>query len=116
MLSYLKNLGVTARGTYCPLHAFFSTTKTSSIAACATIWGYKQHQLFSRPKRAIRAAAIRGNNWANSKPMVKSLHRAGIEVILDVVYNHTPRKANHLGPTLSFRGVDNRTYYRLGGG
>src|SRR5207247_2956500 len=46
------------------------------------------------------------------KPAVRALHAAGIEVILDVVYNHTA-EGNHLGPTLSFRGVDNRTYYRL---
>ncbi len=44
--------------------------------------------------------------------MVKALHRAGIEVILDVVYNHTA-EGNHLGPTLSFKGIDNATYYRL---
>ena len=46
--------------------------------------------------------------------MVRSLHRAGIEVILDVVYNHTA-EGNHLGPTLSFRGMDNQAYYRLPG-
>ena len=56
----------------------------------------------------------RGAQVAEFKTMVKTLHQAGIEVILDVVYNHTA-EGNHLGPTLSYRGIDNAAYYRLDG-
>ena len=66
----------------------------------------------SLPKRVTLAAATMGEQIGEFKAMVKALHRAGIEVIMDVVYNHTA-EGNHLGPTLSFRGIDNTTYYRL---
>ena len=67
---------------------------------------------FLAPHALYAASGTRGEQVAEFKGMVKALHRAGIEVILDVVYNHTA-EGNHLGPMLSFRGVDNASYYRL---
>src|SRR5207302_6167793 len=60
----------------------------------------------------VRYAAVPGNQIGEFKQMVKTFHAAGLEVILDVVYNHTG-EGNNLGPTLSLRGIDNRSYYRL---
>ena len=74
-------------------------------------WGYSTIG-FLAPHSAYAATGIRGQEVREFKGMVKALHRAGIEVILDVVYNHTA-EGNHLGPMLSFRGVDNASYYRL---
>ena len=68
-------------------------------------WGYNSHRLL-RARPALRPARHAGAQVNEFKTMVKSLHAAGIEVILDVVYNHTA-EGNHLGPTLSFRGIDN---------
>ena len=65
-----------------------------------------------RARRALRRRADSATRSTSSRRMVKTLHSAGIEVILDVVYNHTG-EGNHLGPTLSLRGIDNRAYYRL---
>ena len=74
-------------------------------------WGYSTIGFFA-PFSSYAATGIRGQEVREFKGMVKALHRAGIEVILDVVYNHTA-EGNHLGPMLSFKGVDNASYYRL---
>ncbi len=74
-------------------------------------WGYNTIGFFA-PHNGYASAGGRGGQVAEFKSMVKSLHAAGIEVILDVVYNHTA-EGNHMGPTLSFRGIDNASYYRL---
>ena len=74
-------------------------------------WGYSTIGFFA-PHSGYAATGQRGQEVREFKGMVKALHRAGIEVILDVVYNHTA-EGNHLGPMLSFKGVDNKAYYRL---
>ena len=74
-------------------------------------WGYSTIGFFA-PHSSYAATGIRGQEVREFKGMVKALHRAGIEVILDVVYNHTA-EGNHLGPMLCFKGVDNASYYRL---
>ena len=74
-------------------------------------WGYDSIGYFA-PYSGYSSAGNRGEQVAEFKNMVKELHKAGIEVILDVVYNHTA-EGNHLGPTLSFKGIDNTAYYRL---
>ena len=77
----------------------------------ANYWGYNTIGFFA-PHNEYVSPGTRGQQVQEFKTMVRSLHRAGIEVILDVVYNHTA-EGNHLGPTLSFRGIDNAAYYRL---
>jgi isoamylase len=74
-------------------------------------WGYNTIGFFA-PHHEYCSAGDRGQQVQEFKAMVRTLHEAGIEVILDVVYNHTA-EGNHLGPTLSFRGIDNQAYYRL---
>jgi isoamylase len=74
-------------------------------------WGYNSIGFFA-PDVRYSSSGVRGEQVREFKEMVKKLHQAGIEVILDVVYNHTA-EGNHMGPTLSFRGIDNREYYRL---
>ena len=74
--------------------------------------GLQHHRLLRPAQRVRRPAAQRGQQVLEFKAMVKALHEADIEVILDVVYNHTA-EGNHLGPTLAFRGLDNHSYYRL---
>src|SRR5262249_1445784 len=74
-------------------------------------WGYNSIG-FLAPDSRLAAAHDAGEQVAEFKTMVRTLHEAGIEVILDVVYNHTP-DGNHPRPTLSFRGIDNAAYYRL---
>ena len=74
-------------------------------------WGYSTIGYLA-PHSEYAATGRRGEQVREFKGMVKALHRAGIEVILDVVYNHTA-EGNHLGPMLSFKGVDNLAYYRL---
>src|SRR5678809_1252700 len=74
-------------------------------------WGYSTIG-FLAPHSTYAATGKEGQEVREFKGMVKALHKAGIEVILDVVYNHTA-EGNHLGPMLSFRGVDNLSYYRL---
>ena len=76
-------------------------------------WGYNTIGFFA-PDMRYALSPVRGRHVREFKTMVKTLHSAGIEVILDVVYNHTA-EGNHLGPTLSFRGIDNAAYYRLMG-
>jgi len=109
MIEYLKKLGITAVELM-PVHAFLDD-KVLADRGLRNYWGYNTINFFSPDARYARSA-VRGEQIAEFKGMVKALHRAGIEVILDVVYNHTA-EGNHLGPTLSFKGIDNATYYRL---
>ncbi|HEY1134952.1 MAG TPA: glycogen debranching protein GlgX [Nocardioides sp.] len=105
---YLNDLGVTAVELL-PVHQFFSEPGLTERDA-VNYWGYNSIGYFA-PHNAYSAAGDRGGQVAEFKQMVKDLHRAGIEVILDVVYNHTA-EAGPLGPTLSFRGLDDRGFYR----
>jgi glycogen operon protein len=115
---YLRDLGVTAVELL-PVHeyvpeAFLVDRGLTNYWGYNTIGFFAPHQGYSA---AVRAGAGPGRHGAGGqvsefKDMVKALHRAGIEVILDVVYNHTA-EGNHNGPTLSFRGLDNPMYYRL---
>jgi glycogen operon protein len=107
VIEYLQELGVTAVELL-PVHAFV-TDKHLLDKGLTNYWGYNTIGYFAPdPRYAVQPE--RGI-W-QFKTMVKTFHSAGIEVILDVVYNHTA-EGNHLGPTLSFRGIDNATYYRL---
>jgi isoamylase len=110
-VQYLKALGITAVELM-PVHSFL-TDKHLADKGLANYWGYNTTNFFS-PDARYSSAGDRGGQVADFKNMVKSLHREGIEVILDVVYNHTS-EGNHLGPMLSLRGIDNPTYYRLVG-
>ncbi|MDR6209892.1 glycogen debranching enzyme GlgX [Nocardioides zeae] len=105
---YLRDLGVTAVELL-PVHQFFSEPGLTERGA-VNYWGYNSIGYFA-PHNAYSAAGDRGQQVVEFKQMVKDLHRAGIEVILDVVYNHTA-EAGPLGPTLSFRGLDDRGFYR----
>ena len=109
VIDYLKNLGITAVELM-PVHAFLDD-KMLIDKGLRNYWGYNSINFFS-PEARYSSSGDRGEQIGEFKGMVKALHRAGIEVILDVVYNHTA-EGNHFGPTLSFRGVDNATYYRL---
>jgi len=110
-IQYLKRLGVTAVELM-PVHAFL-TDKHLAEKGLTNYWGYNTTNFFS-PDARYSSSGDRGAQVAEFKAMVRSFHREGIEVILDVVYNHTA-EGNHMGPMLSFRGVDNPTYYRLVG-
>jgi glycogen operon protein len=109
IVTYLKNLGITAVELM-PVHAFLDD-KVLLDKGLRNYWGYNTINFFA-PEARYSSSGGQGQQVGEFKSMVKGLHRAGIEVILDVVYNHTA-EGNQLGPTLSFRGVDNRTYYRL---
>ncbi|MCU1642744.1 MAG: glgX, partial [Nocardia sp.] len=104
-------LGVTAVELM-PVHQFVSDAILAE-RGLANYWGYNTIGFFA-PHNAYAASGTRGEQVQEFKSMVRALHQAGIEVILDVVYNHTA-EGNHLGPTLSFRGIDNASYYRLMG-
>jgi isoamylase len=106
---YLKKLGITAVELM-PVHDFVDD-KVLLDHGLHNYWGYNSINFFS-PEARYSASGDRGEQIGEFKAMVKALHRAGIEVILDVVYNHTA-EGNQLGPTLSFRGIDNATYYRV---
>jgi glycogen operon protein len=108
-LKYLKKLGITAVELM-PVHQYVHD-KVLVDRGLLNYWGYNTLNYFSPEPRYCSASAS-GTQVAEFKSMVKALHRAGIEVILDVVYNHTA-EGNHLGPMLSFRGIDNPTYYKL---
>jgi isoamylase len=108
-LDHLKRLGITAVELL-PVHAFLDD-KHLLDRGLRNYWGYNTINYFA-PDARYSSQGDTGGQVHEFKEMVKSLHRAGIEVILDVVYNHTA-EGNHLGPTLSFRGIDNPTYYRL---
>ncbi len=109
MIEYLKKLGVTAVELM-PVHAFVDDKRLLENGL-RNYWGYNSINFFS-PDARYSASGDHGEQIGEFKSMVKTLHRAGIEVILDVVYNHTA-EGNELGPTLSFKGADNSTYYRL---
>ncbi|MCM3516746.1 glycogen debranching protein GlgX [Nocardioides sp. P86] len=111
--SHLKRLGVTAIELM-PVHQFIQDN-TLLEKGLRNYWGYNT-LAFLAPHADYAAAARdehgRGMQVQEFKAMVKAMHAEGIEVILDVVYNHTA-EGNHLGPTLSFKGIDNQAYYRL---
>ncbi len=108
-VEYLSNLGVTAVELL-PVH-HISDESFLFERGLRNYWGYSTIGYFA-PYCEYAATGCRGEQVREFKGMVKALHRAGIEVILDVVYNHTA-EGNHLGPMLSFKGVDNEAYYRL---
>ena len=109
MIRHLHELGVTAVELM-PVHQFVHDS-TLTEKGLSNYWGYNTIGFFA-PHNDYASFGTRGEQVLEFKTMVRALHRAGIEVILDVVYNHTA-EGNHLGPTLSFRGVDNQAYYRL---
>jgi glycogen operon protein len=108
-LQYLKDLGVTAVELL-PVH-HISDESFLFERGLRNYWGYSTIGYFA-PYSEYAATGRLGEQVSEFKGMVKALHQAGIEVILDVVYNHTA-EGNHLGPMLSFKGVDNSAYYRL---
>lgn len=108
-LDHLKSLGVTAIELM-PVHQFVSE-KHLHDRGLTNYWGYNTIGFFA-PDIRYATSPVRGRHVREFKTMVKTLHSEGFEVILDVVYNHTG-EGNHLGPTLSFRGIDNASYYRL---
>ncbi len=109
IIAHLRDLGVTAIELL-PVHAFVDDQFLRD-RNLRNYWGYNSIAFFA-PDVRYRSKAIGGSGITEFKEMVKALHANGIEVILDVVYNHTA-EGNHLGPTMSFRGIDNPTYYRL---
>jgi isoamylase len=109
-VDYLRRLGVTAIELM-PVHHFVRDRHLAE-RGLTNYWGYNTIGFFAPDSRYVSEGA-RGEQVREFKQMVRSLHQAGIEVILDVVYNHTA-EGNQLGPTLSFRGIDNAAYYRLG--
>ncbi len=108
-IKYLTELGVTAVELL-PVHSFVND-KILVDKGLTNYWGYNSIGYFAPEARYSSSGSI-GAQVSEFKGMVRNLHAAGIEVILDVVYNHTG-EGNHLGPTLSFRGVDNHAYYWL---
>ncbi|OKL52471.1 glycogen debranching protein GlgX [Buchananella hordeovulneris] len=109
IIDHLKSLGVTALELM-PIHQFVQDPHLQE-KGLSNYWGYNTIGFFA-PHNAYAAWGTDGQQVQEFKAMVKTLHEADIEVILDVVYNHTA-EGNHLGPTLSFRGIDNAQYYRL---
>jgi isoamylase len=109
LIDYLKELGITAVELM-PVHHFVADRQLVD-KGLTNYWGYNSIGFFA-PDARYAATGNCGEQVSEFKEMVKALHSAGIEVILDVVYNHTA-EGNHLGPTLSFKGVDNAVYYRL---
>ena len=108
-IEYLKSLGVTAVELL-PVHAHVDD-KQLVDRGLVNYWGYNTIGFFA-PEAKYSSSGDMGEQVTEFKAMVRDLHAAGIEVILDVVYNHTG-EGNHMGPTLSFRGIDNIDYYRL---
>jgi glycogen operon protein len=108
IIEYLVRLGINAVELM-PIHAFVDDRHLVE-RRLRNYWGYNSIGFFAPDPRYLS-----GTSLGEFKTMVKRLHEAGIEVILDVVYNHTA-EGNHLGPTLSFRGIDNKSYYRLDNG
>jgi len=108
-IAHLQRLGVTAIELM-PVHQFVHDS-TLADRGLRNYWGYNTIGFFA-PHNGYASFGTRGEQVQEFKTMVRALHRAGIEVILDVVFNHTA-EGNHLGPTLSFRGIDNAAYYRL---
>jgi isoamylase len=108
IIDHLLSLGVTAIELL-PVHHFVTERRLAEMGL-VNYWGYSSIGYFAPDVRYATGGL--GQQVAEFKSMVKRFHRAGIEVILDVVYNHTA-EGNHLGPTLCFRGIDNAAYYRL---
>ncbi len=106
---HLRQLGITAIELM-PVHEFVQDS-TLLDQGLRNYWGYNTLSFFA-PHADYAASGERGQQVQEFKSMVKAMHAVGIEVILDVVYNHTA-EGNHLGPTLSFKGIDNAAYYRL---
>jgi isoamylase len=106
---YLRDLGVTAVELL-PVHQFVQDSHLLD-RGLRNYWGYNSIGFLS-PQGSYSSAGTGGQQVNEFKAMVKGLHEAGLEVILDVVYNHTA-EGNHMGPTLSFKGIDNPAYYRL---
>jgi glycogen operon protein len=109
VIDYLRFLGVTAVELL-PIHHFVAD-KHLVDRGLTNYWGYNTIG-FLAPDARLASTGRLGQQVSEFKTMVKTLHDAGIEIILDVVYNHTA-EGNHLGPTLCFRGIDNASYYRL---
>ncbi|GAB2728206.1 glycogen debranching protein GlgX [Nocardioides pakistanensis] len=109
MIEHLKTLGVTAIELM-PVHQYVQDAHLLD-KGLSNYWGYNTIGFFA-PHNAYSSTGQRGQQVQEFKAMVKALHEADIEVILDVVYNHTA-EGNHQGPTLCFRGIDNNSYYRL---
>ena len=109
IIEYLKDLGVTAIELL-PVHQFLQDDRLRDLGL-RNYWGYNTFGFFA-PQHDYSAAQTPGSSVAEFKGMVRAFHEAGMEVILDVVYNHTA-EGNHLGPTICFRGIDNEAYYRL---
>ena len=109
VIAHLQKIGVTAIELM-PVHQFVNDD-TLQQKGLSNYWGYNTIAFFA-PHAAYSSAGALGQQVQEFKGMVKALHTAGIEVILDVVYNHTA-EGNQLGPTLSMRGIDNAAYYRL---
>ncbi|HSJ07133.1 MAG TPA: glycogen debranching protein GlgX [Longimicrobiales bacterium] len=108
-IEHLRELGVTAVELL-PIHEIVDEGHLAA-QGLVNYWGYNTLNFFS-PATRYASARTPGGQVREFKEMVKTLHRAGIEVILDVVYNHTA-EGSELGPTLSLKGIDNRTYYKL---
>ena len=109
VIAHLQRIGVTAVELM-PVHQFVAE-QFLVARGLTNYWGYNTIG-FLAPHNRYSSAGQRGEQVSEFKSMVKALHEAGIEVILDVVYNHTA-EGDHMGPTLSFRGIDNAAYYRL---
>jgi isoamylase len=111
MIDYFRNLGVTAVELM-PVHQLIHDARLVE-GGLRNYWGYNSIGYLA-PHNEYSSRGESGQQVRDFKQMVKGLHEAGIEVILDVVYNHTA-EGNHLGPMLSFKGIDNAAYYRLAG-
>ncbi len=109
-IAHLKQLEITAVELL-PVHHFMANPGHLAKQGLRNYWGYDSI-CYLAPYSGYSASGTQGQQVVEFKQMVKTLHAAGIEVILDVVYNHTG-EGNHLGPTLSLRGIDNSAYYRL---
>ncbi|MDR3660029.1 MAG: glycogen debranching protein GlgX [Mycobacterium sp.] len=109
IIEHLQSLSVTAIELM-PVHQFLHDHRLLDMGL-RNYWGYNTFGFFA-PHYQYSSSQAAGGAVAEFKTMVRSFHEAGIEVILDVVYNHTA-EGNHLGPTLNFRGIDNAAYYRL---
>ena len=109
VIEYLKKLGITAIELM-PIHQFVNDSFLQE-KGLSNYWGYNTIGFFA-PHNAYSSSGERGEQVNEFKSMVKAYHHAGMEVILDVVYNHTA-EGNPMGPTLSFKGIDNASYYRL---
>ncbi|GAO31244.1 glycogen debranching protein GlgX [Geofilum rubicundum] len=108
-IAYFKQLGVNSVELL-PIHQFVADRRLKD-QGLTNYWGYNTLSFFA-PDVRYSSSGMKGEQVWEFKQMVKDLHAAGIEVILDVVYNHTG-EGSHAGPTLSFKGIDNASYYRL---